>query len=445
VSGKGRFGRALGLLLLPGVAACADAAGSPPDGGAEPDEPCDLGDTTAPGAAPTLLPAGAEGAFLQRAAGISALRPRCAAAWHTGAGAHDSTLRLELLDWDSPSPARLLATNVRAEVLADSSDLSLGSQVLIPIEESGEFQVWIEPVAEETDAAANPYTLRLSCESGCDQEYTRYPIVLMHGSGGTDAYVGLIDYFYGVKDALQARGYAVFSPAVEPFADWETRGAEWQAELQTLLDAGAGRKLNLLGHSQGGTDARYLASPAGLAMASSIASITTVASPHGGTPVADAVNGLMDSTDLEDALVDAAADALGALLGMGEQEAAEAVASFTTESMAAFNEAFPDDPAIPYFSWAGHSCRSLDADCRAAWNDEVVDPYFLPTFLLISAVAGDNDGMVPVESSRWGEFLGQLPADHADEIGQIADTDNAAFDHRSFYLEEARRLAAAGY
>ena len=55
-----------------------------------------------------------------------------------------------------------------------------------------------------------------------------------------------------------------------------------------------------------------------------------------------------------------------------------------------------------------------------------------------------NDGMVPVTSQHHGFELGEVPADHADEIGQFADELNPAFDHRAFYRGEVERLRALG-
>ncbi len=46
--------------------------------------------------------------------------------------------------------------------------------------------------------------------------------------------------------------------------------------------------------------------------------------------------------------------------------------------------------------------------------------------------------------ARWGEFRGELTADHWDEIGQIADLLNLPFDHRAFYRQLAAGLAAEG-
>ena len=44
----------------------------------------------------------------------------------------------------------------------------------------------------------------------------------------------------------------------------------------------------------------------------------------------------------------------------------------------------------------------------------------------------------------YGEHLGELNADHFDQIGQIADRDRGPFAHRAFYLNEAHRLKSSG-
>jgi hypothetical protein len=41
--------------------------------------------------------------------------------------------------------------------------------------------------------------------------------------------------------------------------------------------------------------------------------------------------------------------------------------------------------------------------------------------------------------------MGEFPGDHFDEVGQVADTDNAAWNHLDWYLGEARRLASLGF
>ena len=89
-----------------------------------------------------------------------------------------------------------------------------------------------------------------------------YPIVLAHGFFGFEDFagVGFITYFYGVKDELADRGEAqVFTPAVDPFNDSETRGEELLAHVERILAETGAAKVNLIGHSQGGLDSRYVA------------------------------------------------------------------------------------------------------------------------------------------------------------------------------------------
>src|SRR5262245_21836505 len=85
-----------------------------------------------------------------------------------------------------------------------------------------------------------------------------YPIVLAHGFFGFENFAGIdaITYFYGVKDELAKNGETlVFTPAVDPFNDSKTRGAQLLAEIEKILAQTGHAKVNLIGHSQGGLDA----------------------------------------------------------------------------------------------------------------------------------------------------------------------------------------------
>ena len=69
---------------------------------------------------------------------------------------------------------------------------------------------------------------------------------------------------------------------------------------------------------------------------------------------------------------------------------------------------------------------------------------------LLDDVAGRElvrDGLVEVASARWGTFLGCVPADHFEEIGQIAMTlpNLAGFEHKALYRTTATLLHAAGF
>ena len=265
------------------------------------------------------------------------------------------------------------------------------------------------------DARALPLNLPLSvtCTSGCDLRATRYPIVLVHGYFGTDRFFGLLDYFHDVPQRLRALGFDVTTPVTDAFNWSEARAAQLAPQVDAVLARTGARKVNLVGHSQGGMDARVLVS--GLSYADRVASVTTVGTPHAGTPL----------------LIDDLAS----------------VQDFGVEYMAeTFNPAYPDAPGVRYFSWSARSCGALDFGCQRENGGEVVDALLTVFHASLALRVGDNDGFVPTASMVWGEHVGVVSADHLDEIGQIADPqlDDDAFDHRAFYAAEAERLAVAG-
>ncbi|MFZ5477721.1 MAG: esterase/lipase family protein [Myxococcota bacterium] len=364
-----------------------------------------------------------EGDFVAMGTTLSGTLAACEKVLHATAGPKGA--RLEVL--------------VEGDVTVTATDL-LGN-VLDPLvlPRAGEALLHVE--AGEADTA---YTIAVACAEGCDGAFTRYPVLLLHGLGGADAFAG-VSYYFGVPELLEEAGYLAFTPAVEPFADTPTRALQLQEQLRALVEAGEGRRFNVIAHSQGGLDARYLASVLG--EGDRIVSIDMVATPNHGTQVADVLYGTVEDGPVDAYWVDLGAQAFAAIYGIGEddQSLVESMGQLTTETMAAFNDEVPDVPGIYYATWAGHSCGTLEPDCQDAHGGEVVDPLLEPLYVILWLYGMDNDGMVPVESVAWGDYRGEIDADHADEIGQFQDLDNPAFDHVEFYLGEVERLKGMGF
>ena len=67
----------------------------------------------------------------------------------------------------------------------------------------------------------------------------------------------------------------------------------------------------------------------------------------------------------------------------------------------------------------------------------------LPGWLTLGGFDGvDNDGLVSVESARYGHFRGCVPADHLGEIGVFG---SVGWDHVAFYRGVAEMLEAEVY
>ena len=388
------------------------------------------------GQLPTL-----EGAFLAQGEEVSATREWCSGGMHASAGAAGSLLSLKLDAFPEGELAQVRVEDLTGNPLVDWSKMESGDSLTFSPTSSGEVLVRIEPAA--SNAGPQDYTLSVNCDAECDLEYTRYPVLLMHGMAGTETYLGILDYWFQLEDHLLPRGFNIQIRAVEAFQSTAIRGEAWVDHIEAMINQGVGRKFNLVGHSQGGIDARLVA--ATKSMTGRIASVVTISSPHHGSPTAEVATGTFEAFPVGSAVVEGITGLLGGLIGLDAHDLVEQSADFTPAAMEAFNSTYPDMPQVYYASYAGYSCGALDFACHWSNHGEIVDPLFVVTHTFTELAAGDNDGLVPVASAIWGDYQGTIPADHMDSVGQIADFINLSFDHKAFYLDEMRRLATLGF
>jgi triacylglycerol lipase len=60
--------------------------------------------------------------------------------------------------------------------------------------------------------------------------------------------------------------------------------------------------------------------------------------------------------------------------------------------------------------------------------------------------SGENDGVVPVSSAKWGEFRGVLEADHLDLLGlKLEDSAVRPQDHIKFLEQVFTDLSSKGH
>jgi triacylglycerol lipase len=282
-------------------------------------------------------------------------------------------------------------------------------------------------------------------------------------------------------------GHDVRLATVPPYQPPHVRArALWNIVEEARLETGAA-KVNLVCHSLGGLDCRYLVSPSGLHwelpvdhadVVSAVASITTVATAHKGTPIADLALGYLPGAD-----EDAAIGALSVLLGGGvsrdsivsDDGLRGALAALSRSQAQAFNDEIIDAEGIYYQSWAGFSRphgapapihdQRLAEVCRAdgegsglalfgGIHDYLATP-LVPAYDLVgeagqepSGEARPNDGLCPVDAARWGRFRGCVPADHMEQLGRrkLPDANvRTGFDVARFYAEVAADLSRMGY
>jgi triacylglycerol lipase len=217
------------------------------------------------------------------------------------------------------------------------------------------------------------------------------PIVLVHGlCGFSEIRVGswtLASYFRQIPDSLRRAGYRVLVPGLSP-----TRGvADRAAQLKAFLDREAPREaVHLFAHSMGGLDARYMISRLG--MAGRVLSLTTLGTPHRGTPFADW--GLGRLRHLVKPLLDFFGIPTGAFYDL------------STAGARRLSQQMPDAPGVRYFSVAGR----LPPDH---------DPQWLLSHTIVAQEEGPNDGLVSVASAQYGESLDVWEGDHLSLVGWL--------------------------
>jgi triacylglycerol lipase len=222
------------------------------------------------------------------------------------------------------------------------------------------------------------------------------PLVLHHGLlGFLQLQVGPVrlSYFHNIDRAIASHGYDVILSRVHPTASIARRAAQLkQTILARLKGMNRQERVILLAHSMGGLDARYMITHLG--MARHVQTLLTVTTPHHGSAWADwCVQNLGRRLR-----------ALPAARYLGLD--VEGVIDLTRERCARFNERTPDVPEVRYYS----------VSCARPWQR--ITPLLLPSWRVIYAAEGDNDGLVSVASATWGEHLGTWPADHLHSINK---------------------------
>lgn len=299
----------------------------------------------------------------------------------------------------------------------------------------------------------------------------KHAIVLAHGFMGTDSNdpsVTNIWAFYRLADALRRDGHVVHEARVQPFNSPAVRAGELAKHVdQALVECKAkpgceATKVNIIAHSMGGLDSRYLVSS--LKYGDRVASLTTISTPHRGSFIADVGVNLVER--------DKANDALGKLFKAfgrtfttddlaNDTNVRAALGALSEKASPAFNAANPDDSRVYYQSWAGVSnVLAIPNPKDYGACDGKIETYrkrrdgmdaLLTPVAAIVAHGTDlipNDGMATVASAKHGNFRGCIPADHFDEVGQIKDEARdrrTGFDHVRFYRNVAFDLSRRGF
>lgn len=252
---------------------------------------------------------------------------------------------------------------------------------------------------------------------------TKYLIVLCHGMAGFDSLFGVVDYFHGIAETLEDGGADVHVTHVPAFGSSEQRGEALLAQVEDIVAQTGKGKVNLVGHSHGGFDVRYVAA---------VRPISWPPSPQSAprTRARSWRNLLRDNIQeggYAEGVVSLFANSLGVLEGilsgnLSEQDSVAAMESLTAAGAGEFD-------AIP----SGCQRRRVGrAPSRPAGISIIrgAAPRRSPTCSNVSDVAlglsslvyeEDNDGLVGKCSSHFGKVIrDDYRMNHLDEVNLLS-------------------------
>lgn len=251
-----------------------------------------------------------------------------------------------------------------------------------------------------------------------------------------------ICYWGRLAKLLCANGVDVYFGEQDSNGSIESNALQIERVALAALQRSGAEKLNILAHSKGGLEARYLISSMG--WGDRIASLTTISTPHNGSLTVDALLPVLPAGIIKGCCK--AVDLWFRLLGDKSPDTYAAICAFRTEDAQRFNDQNPDDPRVFYQS-AGFVMKTARAD-MLMWL----------THLCVRHFEGSNDGLLAPRAVMWSNYLGTFTGTGGRGISHCDETDlrrrplskkqpaadNEISDITEFYLGLVKRLAEMG-
>ena len=256
---------------------------------------------------------------------------------------------------------------------------------------------------------------------------TQYPVVLVHGMMAKD--FSFWHAFRGISGFLKEQGVAVYVTNQDGVGSIETNALQLKEEILQILEKENCEKVNLIAHSKGGVDARFMISR--LDMAPYIASLTTLSTPHHGSGLSARLlkmPGFMAKT------VAFFTDLFFRILGDRKPDILQLGRDLTPEAMERFNEEVPNMPNVYYQSFSSTS------------PDKKAFVFSVPYQISRYCEQDDTDGMVSVKSSQWGQYRGSIGGnvDHFRMVG-VYGSEKKLIGVSLFYLQIIQELQKMGF
>lgn len=288
---------------------------------------------------------------------------------------------------------------------------------------------------------------------------TLYPIVLVHGMGWKD--VGsVVEYFYKIPETLTNEGAIAYSANQLSFGGHAQSARSLAPVIAEILAVTGSEKVNIIAQSQGGPMVRYLLENLTIPMHDGtnpmayevVASFTSISCPHRGTPICDAITGIMPEGSVPNDILTGALDAVTGFIWNEDTDSNRAFIETSNEYM---QTVFNVETTMVDGSDGGyHNGVYYQSYAGKMTGPTLNSLLFGPTHLLILAYEGfdtETDGFISIPSAEFGVFRGVIEGtwwnggvDHAYEINQFYGM-TPGFDAEEFYTDIVEDLKVMGF
>ncbi len=262
---------------------------------------------------------------------------------------------------------------------------------------------------------------------------TKYPILLVHGVFFRD--FRHLNYWGRIPGELEANGAVIYYGEHNSASSVRDSAEQLKARILSIIRDTGCEKVNIIAHSKGGLDVRYMLSDP--EAEGFIASLTTINTPHRGCRFADYLFGKVPRKQQEQ--IAKLYNSAASKLGDKDPDFLEAAKDLTYDRCRQLNELLHDPEHV--------FCQSTGSIQKRATYGRF--PLNL-THRFVKYFDGENDGLVGADSFEWGSSYTLLRPNRKRGIshGDMIDLNREnikGFDVREFYVQLVADLKNRGF
>ena len=257
---------------------------------------------------------------------------------------------------------------------------------------------------------------------------TKYPIILVHGLAAKQLRV--LNAFGKIGNHLEEAGNKVYIADTDGFGKIETNALQLKKFIESVKAECGVDKVNIIAHSKGGLDSKYMITELG--MDDSVASLTTLCTPHQGSIIASKIWDL--PTPIKK-LVAFYIDSFYRIVCKDEHP----------DSMTACDQL----RMVTEHEETVGFCNCVYCQSYSANIENVKDCFImaLPMKIQHHYEIVDNDGLVSESSSKFGNYKGKcldIPISHVQIIDLFSKKSQKEKIY-AFYKKVCTELSEMGY